>query len=372
MILFITLTTILSTMLLFCSCLAYAFGNYLLCDWTSRAGWSGVVTVVFVVLGIGLIKALETVTAGILKKISMFSKPSEVGKREGTHDGRRRFLRYSMNLVILVTSSALALYGLSEGLSLPRVKEVEIGIENLPSDLEGIRIVQITDLHISSAIRRNWVQNLVDRVNDLAPDIIAFTGDIADDAYAEISNDAAPLAGLAARLGKFFVTGNHEYMHGVEEWMREMANLGFTVLLNDHCLIPYGHSMILVSGVADYSAPSRSSHASSPDEALGDGSRADVKILLAHQPRSVYKAAQAGFDLQLSGHTHGGQFGPGSWLRSLGQPFQSGLYKHKKTLLYVSNGAGYWGLPVRLGAPSEISLLKLCPTKRLKYSKAGG
>lgn len=371
MILFITLTASLSMLLLFCSILACAFGNYFWCDWTRQAGYCGVATVGFAFLGIGLVKALETVTAGILNKISMFNKPSEVGKGEGIHDGRRRFLRYSMNLGIIVASSSLAVYGVSEGVSLPRVKEVEIGIENLPPALDGIRIVQISDLHISFTIRRNWVQNIVDQVNGLAPDIIAFTGDIADDAYAEISDDVAPLAGLTARLGKFFVTGNHEYLHGVEEWMREMNNMGFTVLLNDHCLIPYGDSLILVGGVADYSAPSRSSHASSPEKALGDGSGVDVKILLAHQPRSVYEAAKAGFDLQLSGHTHGGQFGLFRWLMSLGQPFQSGLYKHKKTQLYVSNGAGYWGLPFRFGVPSEISLLKLAPNRRRQYSKAG-
>jgi uncharacterized protein len=115
-----------------------------------------------------------------------------------------------------------------------------------------------------------------------------------------------------------------------------------------------------VGGVADYSAPSWGSHASSPTKAMGGGSTADVKILLAHQPRSIYEAARAGFDLQLSGHTHGGgQFGPYRWLKSLAQPYQSGLYRYKKTQIYVSNGAGFWGMPVRIGAPSEISLLTL-------------
>ena len=364
MILFVTLITMLSIILLFCSCLAYAFGNYLFCDWTSWAGWCGVMIVIFIIIGTTIIKALEAHASVILKKFSFFNKHSEAAAEDGLNDGRRGFLQYSMNIGLIVASSSLAVYGLSEALSFPEVKEVDIEIVNLPPDLEGLSIVQITDLHISSSIRRNLVQSLVERVNVLAPDIIAFTGDIADNAYAEISYDAAPLAGLTAKLGKFFVTGNHEYMHGVEEWIREMENMGFTVLLNSHRLIPQGRSLILVGGVADYSAPSRSSHASSPLEAMGDGSKADVKILLAHQPRSVYEAAQVGFDLQLSGHTHGGQFSLGSWLRSLAQPFQSGLYKYKETQLYVSNGAGYWGLPVRFGAPSEISLLKLTEAKR--------
>lgn len=320
--------------------------------------------VIFVIFGKTIIKALEAITSVIQKNLSFFNKQSEAGSEEGLNHGRRRFLQYSMDIGLIVASSSLAVHGLSEALSLPQVKEVDIEIKNLPPDLEGLSIVQITDLHISSAIRRNWVQSLVERINILAPDIIAFTGDIADNTYAEISYDAAPLAGLTARLGKFFVTGNHEYMHGVEEWIQEMGNMGFTVLLNNHRLIPQGRSLILIGGVNDYSAPSRSSHVSSPVEAMGDGSKADVKILLAHQPRSVYKAAQAGFDLQLSGHTHGGQFVLGSWRRSLGQPFQSGLYKYKDTQIYVSNGAGYVGPPVRFGAPSEISLLKLTKARR--------
>ena len=364
MIFFITLITILSTIVLFCSCLAYAFGNYLLYDWTNWAGWCGIMIVIFVIIGTTIIKTLEAFASVILKKFSFFNKRSEADAKEWLNHERRQFLQYSMNIGLIVASSSLAVHGLSNGLSLPEVKEIDIEIENLPSDLEGLSIVQITDLHISSAIRRNWVQNLVERVNVLDPDIIAFTGDIADNVYAEISYDAAPLAGLTARLGKFFVTGNHEYMHGVEEWIQEMENMDFTVLLNSHRLIPHGCSLILIGGVADYSAPSHSSHASSPVEAMGDGFKADVKILLAHQPLSVYEAARAGFDLQLSGHTHGGQFGLGSWLRSFVQPFQSGLYKYKNTQLYVSNGAGYVGPPVRLGAPSEISLLKLTDAGR--------
>ena len=166
----------------------------------------------------------------------------------------------------------------------------------------------------------------------------------------QISFNIDPLAGLTARLGKFFVTGNHEYsglVNGVDEWIQKMENLGFTVLLNNHRLIQQGRGQILIGGVADYSAPSLSSHTSSPAQALGDTSNADVKILLAHQPLSVYKAAQAGFDLQLSGHTHGGLVPLVRWLKSFKQPFQSGLNKYKNTQLYVSNGTCYWGMPIR-------------------------
>ena len=159
---------------------------------------------------------------------------------------------------------------------------------------------------------------------------------------------------LRAKYGVFFVTGNHEYMSGVESWIKVMKNQGFTVLRNEHRLIAQGHGLLLLGGVDDYR-----SNDSSPAKAMGLNTKADVKILLAHQPGSIYEAAQVGFDLQLSGHTHGRLISPFRWLASLGSPFQSGLYKHENTQIYVSNGTGYWGIPFRLGTPPEITLLKL-------------
>ena len=360
MIPFIFAASILSIIMLFAGCLAYAFGSYTWGYWTSWAGWCGTMTVCFVIIGTTMIKALEAVIPAILKKVLIPKDRWGADYSEGFDSGRRRFLTHSLNIGLVAASGSLAFHGISEGMKFPGVKETEIEIDRLPPDLEGFRIVQITDLHISAAVRRNFVQNLVERVNALSPDLVAFTGDIADGTCAEIRHDAAPLSEIAARYGKFFVTGNHEYMYGAKEWMQEMERMGFTVLMNDHRLISRGRALLHVGGVADYSAPSWGSHASSPTKAMGGGSTADVKILLAHQPRSVYEAARAGFDLQLSGHTHGGgQFGPYRWLISLVQPFQSGLYRYKKTQIYVSNGAGFCGPPVRIGAPSEISLLRL-------------
>jgi predicted MPP superfamily phosphohydrolase len=353
------ITAILSILLLFASFLAYAFGSEMLCVWTSWAGWCGATAVFFFIIGTAIIKALETLIPTILEKLTLPKHRLGAVSGEGFDHRRRRFLQHSLNVGLVAASGSLAFYGVAEGLSLPRVKETDIRIDHLPPDLEGFRIVQITDLHISAGIRRNYVENLVARSNALSADLIALTGDIVDGTCTEMSYNAEPLAGLTARLGKFFVTGNHEYWHGVEAWIREMERMGFTVLMNDHRLIAQGSGLMLLGGVADYSAPSRGSHASSPAKAMGAGSAADVKILLAHQPRSIYEAARAGFDLQLSGHTHGGQLGPFRWLNSMGQPFQSGLYRYENTQIYVSNGAGYWGLPMRIGAPSEISLLIL-------------
>jgi predicted MPP superfamily phosphohydrolase len=353
------IAAILSIFLAFAGFLANAFGIESLCVWTSWAGWCGMTAVFFLIIGTAIIKVLETHFPAILDKLTLLKHRQGAVSCEGFDHKRRRFLQHSLNVGLVAASGSLAFHGVAECLSLPRIKETDIRIDHLPPDLEGFRIVQITDLHISFATQQNYVQSVVERVNALSADLIALTGDIADGAFTEIGHDAAALAGLTARLGIFFVTGNHEYWHGAEGWIREMERMGLTVLMNDHRLIAQGSGLMLVGGVADYSAPSRSSHASSPAKAMGDGSAADVKILLAHQPRSVYEAAQAGFDLQLSGHTHGGQFGLLRWLNSWGQPFQSGLYRYENTQIYVSNGAGYWGPPVRIGAQSEISLLTL-------------
>ena len=360
--LFLFFTTLFGIAALLSSVLAYNFGFYSIGDWSVWMGWGGLTFFIFAIIGMGFKKALENIVFVIFKKFSNVVKPSEKADEKTVDGERRRFLQCSMNIGIIAASGSLTFSGLAEGLGSPQVKKVGIKIENLKPDLEGFSIVQLSDLHIFSAIHHNWVQNIVERVNSLAPDIIAITGDIVDAPYSQLSNNVAPLAGLTARFGIFFVTGNHEYMAeagGVDEWIRELENLGLTILLNNHRTISQGRSMILVGGVADYSAPYRSHHDSSPAQAMGDAFNADVKILLAHQPQSVYEAAQVGFDLQLSGHTHGGLFPLARWLRSWSQPFQAGLYKYKNTQLYVSSGTGYWGIPLRYGTPPEITHLKL-------------
>ena len=359
MILLISIVSILGTIFMLISSLAYASGNYLLCDGASWTGWVWIMTAFFIILGKITMKALNVIAPTIVRNYPFLNDLSKTEDGNRSKQKRHRVFQYTINICLIAVSSYLAVHVLFAALKIPQVKEVKIEIENLPSDLEGLRIVQITDLHISPTIRRNYVQTLVERVNDLAPDIIALTGDIVDDVYDQISDDVAPLADLQASLGKFFVTGNHEYFHRVDKWLLEIERLGFTVLLNEHNLITQGRGLILVGGVADYSAPSRHSHESNPFKAIGESTKADVKILLAHQPRSVYEAARAGFDLQLSGHTHGGIISLGRWLKCLEQPFQSGLYTYKNIKIYVSNGAGYYLLPVRIGAPSEISFLKL-------------
>ncbi len=277
------------------------------------------------------------------------------------HDAvQRRAFVHDTNLAILGLTGALVLYGIYGARRRAKTVEVEIPLQNLPEDLASLRLVQISDLHVGPTIKRDFVEKVVAQVRQLAPDIIAFTGDLADGSVDDLRYEVEPLAKLSARYGKFFVTGNHEYYSGAEAWIAEARRLGFTVLMNEHRLIQHGRARVLLAGVPDFNAGHIISlHHSDPFLAASNAPAADLKILLAHQPRSVSAAAQAGFDLQLSGHTHGGQFFPWNLLVPLQQPFVKGLHRHQDTWVYVSNGAGYWGPPLRLGAPAEVTVIKL-------------
>lgn len=257
-----------------------------------------------------------------------------------------------VTLAIIAAAAALTAVGVVQARR-PRVVRVEVPIANLPSGLAGLRIVQLSDLHVGPTIRRRFVKSVVDSANGLLPDLIAVTGDVADGYVPELRDQVAPLAGLRSPLGTFFVTGNHEYYWDPRGWIRELERLGISVLSNEHRLFERGNGRLLLAGVNDLSA------ASNPRAALAGAPDSDVRVLLAHQPRSAFAARDAGFDLQLSGHTHGGQFFPFNLLVRLFQPFVAGLHRLEAMWLYVSRGTGYWGPPLRLGAPSEITLIEL-------------
>lgn len=273
---------------------------------------------------------------------------------------RHRFLVHSLNLGILGITGMLTGYGVYRALRGPRIVDVTIPVENLHGDLDGFRIVQITDIHAGSTIRRPYVEKVVGMTKRLGGDVIVFTGDIADGRASNLKHDVAPLAELNAPYGLFFTTGNHEYYSGVEQWTEEMRRLGFTVLINEHRIIRHGAGRILMAGVTDFNGGQfLKSHESSPESAISGAPQNDVKILLAHQPRSIFRAAAAGYDLMISGHTHGGQYFPWNFLVGLQQPYTAGLYLHGGTWIYVSRGTGYWGPPLRAGVPSEITVITL-------------
>jgi predicted MPP superfamily phosphohydrolase len=241
-----------------------------------------------------------------------------------------------------------------------RVRNVEVPVDGLPSALHGFTIAQISDIHVGPTIKGPYVRRIVDAVNALGADAVAVTGDLVDGRVHDLAVHVAPLAALRSRHGTFFVTGNHEYYSGADEWIAELRRVGVQVLLNEHVVLRHQGAQLVMAGVADTSAHHfDAQHRSDPQRALqGAPADAGLRVLLAHQPRSAEAAAQAGFDVQLSGHTHGGQYWPWNLFVKLQQPYTSGLHRLKQLWIYTSRGTGYWGPPLRLGAPSEITRLR--------------
>ncbi|MFC5954463.1 metallophosphoesterase [Streptomyces pratens] len=242
-------------------------------------------------------------------------------------------------------------YGVVRG---PQVKRVTVPLAKLPRAAHGYRIAVVSDIHLGPVLGRGFAQKVVDTINSTQPDLIAVVGDLVDGTVKELGPAAAPLAQLRARHGSFFVTGNHEYFSGAEEWVDEVRRLGLNPLENARTELPHFD----LAGVNDLAGES---DGQGPDyaRALGDRDRARACVLLAHQPVMVHEAVDHGVDLQLSGHTHGGQLWPASYLAAAANPTLAGLDRYGDTQLYVSRGAGAWGPPTRIGAPSDITVIEL-------------
>ncbi|MFZ5979053.1 MAG: metallophosphoesterase [Candidatus Zixiibacteriota bacterium] len=318
----------------------------------------GFLTLLFALL---VVKDLSMLLyTGAQKIMTLFHLIGDSTSNETVNPERRRLLVNSVNLGLLTVAAAMTGYGLYQARRQPKVITVELPVENLPDDLHSFTIVQITDIHASQTIRRPFVQMVVDTVNRLEPDLVALTGDLVDGTVAQLRDEVAPLATLKAPFGSYFITGNHEYYSGVEPWVAHCRELGFDVLLNEHRLIERGEGKLLLAGVTDYEG-SRfgEKHTSDPYRAVEGAPDCHIKILLAHQPKSIFEAARAGFDYVISGHTHGGQYFPYHFLAALAQPYIAGLHRHGATRIYVSRGTGYWGPQLRIGAPSEITVHRL-------------
>jgi predicted MPP superfamily phosphohydrolase len=278
-------------------------------------------------------------------------------------------VRYASSLSTVTAQWALALAAFSTlvGLGIarrrPGVVEIDIPVAHLPKALHGFSIVQISDVHVGPTIKRGFVEAIVARVNALKADLIAVTGDLVDGSVQQLAPHTAPFGRLRARHGAYFVTGNHEYYSGERAWTQEFTRLGMTVLKNRHVVLTHDGASLVLAGVTDYGAHHFDpAQRSDPSAALrGAPAGAGARVLLAHQPSSASAAADAGFDVQLSGHTHGGQFWPWNLFIRFFQPFTSGLHRLRNLSVYVSRGAGYWGPPNRFGIPSEITRIRLVP-----------
>ncbi len=250
----------------------------------------------------------------------------------------------------------LALAGLREGLSKPAVRRIEVALPGWPEEADGFRIVQVCDIHLGPILGREFAEWLVERVNRLEPDLIAITGDLVDGSASRMVSEVAPLAGLRARHGVYFVTGNHDHYSGARGWAERIAKLGIRTLRNERVSLELPGGTVELAGVDDHHAgllPGE--HGEDLDLALAGVDATRPLLLLAHDPSIFRRAPEVGVDLQLSGHTHGGQIWPFRYLVRLAIPFVQGLHRRGEAQLYVSRGTAFWGPPMRLGAPAEIS-----------------
>jgi uncharacterized protein len=312
--------------------------------WSDRVAWAGM-------LAMGFFSSLLMLT--LARDVCLLA-----ARIVGLHGGG---VAAGSALAVPLLALGVTLIGFINARRVAQVVEVEIPIAGLPAALHGYTIVQISDIHVGPTIKRGYLDAIVDQVNRLKPDAIAVTGDLVDGTVQRLAPHTAPLARLTARHGAFFVTGNHEYYSQALPWIDEVRRLGLTVLMNEHVVLQHDGAAVVMAGVTDYAAHLFfEAHRSDPQAALdGAPAGAAVKILLAHQPRSAEAAAAAGFDLQLSGHTHGGQFFPWNFFVPLQQPYTAGLNRLHALWVYTSRGTGYWGPPKRFGAPSEITRVRL-------------
>ena len=272
---------------------------------------------------------------------------------------RRQFLARSIGAVVGVGAFGIAGTALFGALRPAGVKRVRVQLEKLPAHLDGFSIVQLTDIHVGPTIGKDFIDDMVARTNALNPDLIAITGDLVDGSVAELGAFVESLRNLRAPHGVFFVTGNHEYYSGVDSWLSHLRTLGIRVLRNERVSIG-GDNGFDLAGVDDYHAHQfGNGHGMTFDAIRHERDVSRALVLLAHQPIAIRDAEPHGVDLQLSGHTHGGQMFPFNYLVKLQQPYIAGLHNHGRAQVYVSRGTGYWGPPMRLAAPAEITRIEL-------------
>ncbi|NJQ03135.1 metallophosphoesterase [Streptomyces zingiberis] len=290
--------------------------------------------------------------------IAVLVRPALALAGAGESQDRARIVTWA----VLAVTAALLVWGYTEARRVPRVRRLDVELPRLGAGLDGLRVALITDTHYGPLDRARWSARVCETVNTLDADLVCHTGDIADGTAERRRAQAAPLGTVRARRARVYVTGNHEYYSEAQGWVELMDELGWEPLRNRHLLLERGGDTLVVAGVDDVTAGSSGlpGHRAHLAGALEGADPELPVLLLAHQPKFVDRAAAAGVDLQLSGHTHGGQIWPFHHLVGLDQPALAGLSHHgARTRLYTSRGTGFWGPPFRVFAPSEITLLVL-------------
>ncbi|EPH45283.1 metallophosphoesterase [Streptomyces aurantiacus] len=267
---------------------------------------------------------------------------------------RRLFVARTVAAGAATAAAATVGYGTYNVLRGPKIKRVTVPLAKLPRAAHGFRIAVVSDIHLGPVLGENFARRVVDTINSTQPDLIAVVGDLVDGDVEDLAPAARPLADLRAKHGAYFVTGNHEYFSGAEQWVEHVRDLGLHPLENARTELPYFD----LAGVNDVQGEGEGE---GPDfgKALGDRDRSRASVLMAHQPVVIHDAVKHGVDLQLSGHTHGGQLWPNNFIADLANPTLAGLERYGDTQLYVTRGAGAWGPPVRVGAPSDITVVEL-------------
>lgn len=334
----------------------------------------GLVTAYAVFCWMGLLAILLPVTV-LIEPVRILSRlwQRRVSKSTSTSisdepkdPGRRQALSRMTAVATTVGSASIASAGVHTALSPPLLRELDVSSPHLPEAFDGFRIVQLSDVHVGPTIGRDFTLALRDRIATLDADLVVITGDLVDGSVDNLRDAVAPLGELKSRLGTFFCTGNHDYYSDDEAWCEELSRIGIRSLRNERVSLTRSGSndgpSIDLYGLDDYSSRSRKTGAPGhdPKKAFADRDLQRFALVLAHQPRAVFDCAAAGADLVLSGHTHGGQIWPYGYLVALIQPYVQGLHAHgERTQIYVNSGTGYWGPPVRVRVPSEVTLFTL-------------
>lgn len=320
----------------------------------------------FLWMGAGFYLLLSLFAGELLKLVldAGLHLQARLSPAELPFDGsRRELLARGVAAGAVVATTGVTGFAVRRAISDVQVREVEVKLHKLPRALSGLTIAQLTDIHVGPTIDRRFLQRLVEQTNAVKPDLVAITGDLVDGTVERLGEHVAPLAGLRARYGSFFVTGNHEYYSGADEWLAFLRTLGLRTLRNERVELGDAGGAIDLCGVDDWTAAQFGpGHGHDVARAVAGRDVERAAVLLAHQPRSVVPAGEVGVDLVLSGHTHGGQIWPFGGVVRLIQPYVQGLHRHADaTQIYVSPGTGYWGPPMRVGTEAEITKLVLVP-----------